>query len=44
MNSQIKEVIILSNESKPLRSEVSTYAAEDTKWYIDALKHAKKTT
>jgi hypothetical protein len=43
MNSQIKEVIILSNEGKPLRSEVLTYAAEDTKWYTDALKHDKRT-
>jgi hypothetical protein len=44
MNSQIKEVVILSNEGKPLRSDVSSYAEEDTKWYTDAIKNAKMTT
>ncbi|MGD0804063.1 MAG: dCMP deaminase family protein [Candidatus Bathyarchaeia archaeon] len=44
MNSQIKEVIILSSEGKPLRAEVSDYAEEDTMWYMNALKTAKKST
>jgi hypothetical protein len=44
MNSQIKEVVILSNEGKPLRFDVSSYAEDDTKWYTDSLKNAKKTT
>jgi hypothetical protein len=44
MNSQIKEVVILSNEGKALHSDVSTYAEEDSRWYTDALKKAKGNT
>jgi len=44
MNSQIKEVVILSNESKAIHSDVSTYAEEDSSWYMDALKKAKATS
>ncbi len=41
MNSQIKEVIILSDDGRPIRSDVSTYAVEDTKWYMKAMQDAK---
>ena len=44
MNSQIKDVIILSSEGKPLHSEVSAYAEEDSKWYMEALKNTKRNT
>jgi dCMP deaminase len=42
MNSQIKEVIVLSSDGKPIHSEVSEFAQEDSEWYMDALKKAKK--
>jgi len=44
MNSQIKDVIIMSNEGKAHHFDVSTYAEEDSKWYTDALKNAKRNT
>jgi dCMP deaminase len=44
MNSQIKEVVILSNEGKAIHSDVSSYAKEDSEWYMDALKKAKATS
>ena len=44
MNSQIKDVIIMSNEGKAIHFDVSTYAEEDSKWYMDALKNAKRNT
>ena len=44
MNSQIKDVVIMSNEGKPLHFDVSTYAEEDSKWYMGVLKNAKRNT
>ncbi len=43
MNSQIKEVVILSDDGKPIHNDVSTYAVEDTKWYMKAMSDAKRT-
>jgi len=42
MNSQIKDVIILSSEGKPILSNVSDYAKEDSEWYINLLNNVKK--
>ncbi|MBM3292684.1 cytidine deaminase [Candidatus Bathyarchaeota archaeon] len=42
LNSQIKEVVILSDEGKAQRYDVMDYAVCDTKWYTDALKKIKK--
>jgi len=42
MNSQIKDVIILSSEEKPILSNVSDYAKEDSEWYINLLNNVKK--
>ena len=44
MNSQIKDVIILSSEGNSLHFDVSSYAEEDSKWYMEALKNAKRNT
>ena len=44
INSQIKGVIILSNDDKSLHFDVSGYAAEDSKWYTDALRNTKRNT
>ena len=42
MNSQIKEVIILSDEGKPLHYDVGTYAKEDSDWYVQEYGKAYK--
>jgi dCMP deaminase len=42
LNSQIKEVIILSDEGKAIHFIVTDYAISDTKWYSDALKKIQK--
>jgi dCMP deaminase len=42
MNSQIKEVIILSDDNKPIHSDVSAYAVEDTKWYMKSMQEVKR--
>jgi len=42
MNSQIKDVIILSSEGKPILSNVSDYAKKDSEWYINLLNNVKK--
>jgi len=44
MNSQIKDVVIMSNEGKAMHFDVSSYAEEDSKWYMEALKNSKKAT
>lgn len=43
MNSQIKEVIILSDENAPIHVDVSNYAKDDSKWYLEALAKARAT-
>jgi dCMP deaminase len=42
MNSQIKEVVILSSSGEAVHYDVTDYAKEDTEWYLDALKKSKK--
>ena len=44
MNSQIKDVIILSSEGKPIHFDVSGYAKEDSDWYLGAMKNTKRNT
>ena len=44
MNSQIKDVIILSSEGKPIHYDVSEYAEEDSNWYMEVLRKAKRST
>ena len=44
INSQIRDVIILSNEGNPIHYDVNSYAEEDSKWYMEALKNAKRST
>ena len=41
INSQIKEVIIMSDEGAPIKYVVSDYAEEDSKWYQEMLENAK---
>jgi len=42
MNSQIKDVIILSSEGKPIHYDVSEYAEEDSNWYMEVLRKAMR--
>ncbi len=42
MNSQIADVVILSDEGKPLHFDVGTYAREDSEWYVRELDKAKE--
>lgn len=42
LNSQINEVVILSDEGKALHYDVVDYAINDTKWYVDSLTKTKK--
>jgi dCMP deaminase len=42
MNSQIKDVVILSSEGKPILFNVSEYAKEDSEWYLNLLTNVKQ--
>jgi dCMP deaminase len=44
MNSQIRDVIILSNEGSPIHYDVNSYAEEDSRWYMEALRNSKRIT
>jgi len=44
MNSQIRDVIILSNEGSPIHYDVNSYAEEDSRWYMEALRNYKRST
>jgi len=41
MNSQIKEVVIMSDDGKAVHFDVSRYSDEDTNWYLEEYKKAK---
>jgi dCMP deaminase len=43
INSQIKDVIILSSEGNPIHYDVNSYAEEDSKWYMKALNDKRST-
>ena len=42
VNSQIKEVVIISDDGKALHFDVSHYSEEDTNWYLEEYKKAKE--
>ena len=44
INSQIKDVIILSSEGDPIHYDVSSYAEEDSSWYMEALRNTRRST
>lgn len=44
MNSQIRDVIILSNEGSPIHYDVNSYAEEDSRWYMESLRNSKRIT
>jgi dCMP deaminase len=41
MNSQIKSVIIMSDDHKALQYDVNQYSKEDSDWYIESLRKLK---
>ena len=41
INSQIEEVVILSDDGTPLEVKISEYIEDDSKWYQELLQKAK---